>query len=205
MVYLISGIVFGLSAGLAPGPLLALVLSESLRSGYKAGIRVALAPLITDIPIVVCTFILVSRMAGSSIALGFISLLGALFTGYLSYETFTSRDMQIDPAEKAAKSLRKGIIANFLNPHPYLFWITVGSSMVMKAFNQGTMNAVAFVAGFYFFLVGSKVAVSIFAVKARHLLVGKGYRHCMQILGILLLLFAFLLARDALQFLKVFS
>lgn len=35
--YLVSGIVFGLSSGLAPGPLLTLVLTETLRHGKKGG------------------------------------------------------------------------------------------------------------------------------------------------------------------------
>lgn len=49
--FLISGIIFGLSAGISPGPLLALVISETLKFGRKEGIKVAIAPLITDIPI----------------------------------------------------------------------------------------------------------------------------------------------------------
>jgi hypothetical protein len=46
------GIIFGLSAGLAPGPLLMLVISDTLRHGIKAGVKVALAPVITDLPII---------------------------------------------------------------------------------------------------------------------------------------------------------
>lgn len=49
--FLISGIVFGLAAGVAPGPLLALVFSETLKYGKKEGVTVAISPLITDLPI----------------------------------------------------------------------------------------------------------------------------------------------------------
>ena len=34
-----TGIVFGLAAGVTPGPLLALVVTESLRGGVPAGVR----------------------------------------------------------------------------------------------------------------------------------------------------------------------
>ncbi|NCD26558.1 MAG: hypothetical protein EOL86_13335, partial [Deltaproteobacteria bacterium] len=48
-----SGLVLGLSAGLSPGPLLTLMLSETLRHGVRAGLLVAVAPLISDLPIII--------------------------------------------------------------------------------------------------------------------------------------------------------
>lgn len=56
--FLLTGVLLGLSSGLAPGPLLALVASETLRHGVRAGVRVALAPLITDLPIILTTILL---------------------------------------------------------------------------------------------------------------------------------------------------
>ena len=51
--FLTTGAILGLSAGFAPGPLLTLVVSETLRYNVKEGIKVALAPIVTDLPIVV--------------------------------------------------------------------------------------------------------------------------------------------------------
>lgn len=48
LYFLTVGTVLGLSAGFAPGPLLALVISETLRHGIPAGVRVALAPIIVS-------------------------------------------------------------------------------------------------------------------------------------------------------------
>jgi threonine/homoserine/homoserine lactone efflux protein len=39
-----TAVVFGLSAGLSPGPLLTLVIAETLKRGIAAGIRIAVAP-----------------------------------------------------------------------------------------------------------------------------------------------------------------
>ena len=44
--FLTIGAALGLSAGLAPGPLLTLVISETLQHGVKSGVKVALAPVI---------------------------------------------------------------------------------------------------------------------------------------------------------------
>ena len=45
-------LVLGLAAGFAPGPLLVLVISETLQHSTRAGIKVAFAPVITDLAIV---------------------------------------------------------------------------------------------------------------------------------------------------------
>ena len=55
---LASGILLGLSAGLAPGPMLALVLAQTLRHGTREGCKVALTPLVTDPPIILVTLVL---------------------------------------------------------------------------------------------------------------------------------------------------
>jgi hypothetical protein len=48
--FLTIGIILGLSAGFAPGPLLTLVISETLQHNINSGVKVALAPIITDLP-----------------------------------------------------------------------------------------------------------------------------------------------------------
>ena len=49
---LLTGVIFGLSAGFAPGPLLTLVITQTLKHNIKEGVKVALAPLLTDLPII---------------------------------------------------------------------------------------------------------------------------------------------------------
>ena len=50
--FLLAGTALGLSAGFAPGPLLAMVISHTVRYGLTEGMKLATAPLITDLPIV---------------------------------------------------------------------------------------------------------------------------------------------------------
>jgi threonine/homoserine/homoserine lactone efflux protein len=195
-MFLGMGLIFGLSSGLAPGPMLTLVLAETLRHGFRAGARTAMAPLVTDIPIVGISLALVSGLAGWHPALGLISLAGALFLMYTGYETFSSTGAAGAPQGAGPQSLRKGVVTNFLNPHPYLFWITVGSPTVIRAWSGGPGRALSFVAGFYLCLVGSKVVLAALADKGRHLFGGSAYRSCMRVLGVLLWLCAALLARD---------
>ncbi len=59
---LAAGTVFGLSAGFAPGPLLTLVITQTLRHDIREGVKVAMAPLITDLPIILLSLLVLSRL-----------------------------------------------------------------------------------------------------------------------------------------------
>lgn len=89
-------------------------------------------------------------------------------------------------------SLKKGIIANILNPHPYLFWVTVGIPIVIKAYETNVGAVLLFFLSFYVFLLGSKIGVAILADKTRALLNSRIYIWIMRILGMALFVFAIL-------------
>jgi threonine/homoserine/homoserine lactone efflux protein len=60
---LASGAFLGLSCGLAPGPLLALVVAQTLRHGPREGCKIALTPLVTDAPIIVVALVVAAGLA----------------------------------------------------------------------------------------------------------------------------------------------
>lgn len=197
--FLGAGIVLGLSAGFSPGPLFALVLSQTLRHGVREGIKVAASPLITDLPIIlVCTFVL-SRLAGYEGLLGAVSLAGAAVVAHMAYGTFRAKRREAVPAQAEPKSLLKGALVNALSPHPYLFWLTVGAPMILKGWKAHPAAAVLFVLGFTGCLVGAKVVLAVLAGRSSRLLGGKRYEYVMRALGLLLLLFAGFLLRDGLR------
>ncbi len=197
--FLGAGIVLGLSAGFSPGPLFALVLSQTLRHGVREGIKVAASPLITDLPILLaCTFVL-SRVAGYRGLLGAVSLAGAAVVAHMAYGTFRAERREAAPVQGEPKSLLKGALVNALSPHPYLFWLTVGAPMILKGWKMHPAAAVLFVLGFTGCLVGAKVVLAVLAGRSSRLLEGKRYGYVMRALGLLLLLFAGFLLRDGLR------
>jgi threonine/homoserine/homoserine lactone efflux protein len=201
--YLTIGILLGLSAGFAPGPLLTLVISETLRYGMRAGVKVALAPILTDLPIIVLTLAILAKLSGFNTALGVISFLGAAFVLYMGYESFRTKGMDITQDSPSSHSFKKGIIVNFLNPHPYLFWFSVGTPLMLKAIDKHFLSATAFIFSFYIFLVGSKIFLAIIIGKSRTFLKGNFYINIMRFLGLALFVFAVILFRDGLRFFGV--
>ena len=189
--FLLSGILLGLSGGLSPGPLLALVASETVRHGARAGIGVALAPLLTDLPIILATVLLLRPLTDQTLPLALIHLGGGLYLAWLGLQGVRFRGAELEPTEPAG-SLRRGVIADFLNPSPYLFWLAVGAPTVLTAWREGWLAAAIFIVAFYVLLVGSKVLLALALGRARHLLRSGGYLILMRSLGLALLGYALL-------------
>jgi threonine/homoserine/homoserine lactone efflux protein len=197
MIALVSaGMVYGLSAGFSPGPLLMLVISQTLRHGIKEGAKVAVAPLLTDIPIIILSLLVLSRLANLKAVLGVISLSGGLFVAYLAYGSFRTTKMDLAPAELEPQSIIKGIATNALNPHPYLFWLTVGGPAVVRGWKEGPPGALAFLLAFFSGIVGAKMLIAWISGKSGQWLNGTVYRVVMVILGALLAVFAFFLIKE---------
>ena len=201
--YLTIGMVLGLSAGLAPGPLLTLVISETLLHDIRAGIKVAMAPLVTDPPIIILTIFILSRLSGFHGIMGVISIVGGLVVLVMGIKGIKAKGLEVDIQKPRPRSLAKGILVNILSPHPYLFWLSVGSPTMARANDQHFFVAAAFVISFYFLLIGSKIVLAILVGKSKTFLKGRIYIYTMKLLGLALCALAVFLFKDGLTLLKV--
>jgi threonine/homoserine/homoserine lactone efflux protein len=199
--FLTAGIVLGLSSGFSPGPLTTLVISQALQHGVKEGLKVAMAPFITDLPIILLSVFALTRLQNFESVLRIISIIGGLFLVYLAYLSFKTSKIEVN-FEAQPRSLSKGTMANFFNPGPYLFWITIGAPNVVAAWALSPLTAAGFLAGFYACLVGVKMGLAVVAAKSRQWLTGKAYSYVMRILGASLLIFAFLFFREGIRLWK---
>jgi threonine/homoserine/homoserine lactone efflux protein len=200
---LVAGAVFGLSGGLSPGPLLALVISESLNHGLWAGVRVAVAPLLSDLPIVGVALLLLSRVTDVDQVLGVIALAGSGFLVYLAVDSLSVTGFDVEPGDSRPRSLLKAVATNLVNPSPYLFWLTIGGPIVMRSSGEGMLAVAAFVVAMYFFLVSSKIGVAFLVARSRQFLRSRAYVWLNRGLGLALLGFALIFAVDGLDYLGV--
>ena len=201
--YIILGVTMGLTAGLSPGPLLMLLISETIKQNRKAGILVACVPLITDLPIVLISIFVLKAISDYHLILGIISLLGALYLGYLAFENIKLKHFEPDIDDNKPKSLRKGIITNFLNPNPYLFWMTIGAPTVLKGYRTSIFLSLCFVALFYICLVGSKIIVALLVDRSKALIKSSLYVLLIKILGLILLVFSIIFIKESLVHFKL--
>jgi threonine/homoserine/homoserine lactone efflux protein len=113
------------------------------------------------------------------------------------------RRLELDSKKETSRSWTKGMIVNILNPHPYLFWLTVGAPMIAKAASHGILGPSAFIASFYSFLVGSKILLAILVGRSKSILSDHWYIYSMRFLGLALCGFAVVLFHDGLKLLTM--
>ncbi|MET0603046.1 MAG: LysE family transporter [Baekduia sp.] len=193
---LLLGLSLGIGAGVAPGPLLAVVIRSTLEGGFAAGAKVACGPLVTDLPIIVLAAVLAASLPDA--ALAGLGLAGGLFVLWLGAEALRDVPAPVEAAvggSAVAGSVRRGAAVNLLNPHPWIFWMTVGVPILGEG---STAQAAIFLVAFYLMLIGSKVAVAAALGAGRErLLRGPGYRWALRGSGLLLLAAGVLLIAEA--------
>ncbi len=197
--FLLSGIVFGLAEGLSPGPLMTLVISETLRSGKKEGIKVAISPLITDSLIILFALIILSSIAANSIIIAVISLLGACFLIYLGLGNLRVRIEESEVKPVRENALLRGVITNLLNPNTYVFWLTIGGPVIFESAHIHTSVTVLFILGFYVMLIGSEMAVATVVDRSKAFIKNKYYAYIVRALGIVLIVFALIFIMRSLE------
>jgi threonine/homoserine/homoserine lactone efflux protein len=201
--FLAFGAVIGLSAGVSPGPLLTLVISHTLQHGAREGMKIALAPILTDLPIVTAAILLFSSLPNLESVLGIVSFAGCAFVLVLGVQNLLQKPVELELEPVAPRSIIKGILVNLFSPHPYIFWFGLGAPTVLKAYQSSLSAALGFVACFFFFIVGSKSIIALIVGKSRQFLKGRPYLWTMRALGLLLIVFAGVLFYDGLVLLKL--
>lgn len=129
MYFALSALTFGFVAGLKPGPLGIFVIHQTMSKGNLHGFFASLAPIITDGPIIILTLLLTQQFNDLSWFVSAVSICGALYLAYISYRIYGAQS-GFDSAvtNLSDSSLRTAIKINVLNPAPYIFWLTIGSS-----------------------------------------------------------------------------
>ncbi len=184
------GAALGLASGLTPGPLLTYTIVATLRGGWRAGVSVGSAPLITDAPIIVLSLLVLHFLPLTVLRL--LGIIGGLFIVYLGVETARAvrhvDEIRPDENVDVRREMGRGILVNFLNPNPYLFWGTVGGPMLIQAYRERAVEAVAFLVVFYTLLVGSHVGLALLVHRQRGWLQGVWYRRTLWFLAVMLVL-----------------
>lgn len=195
METLIAAVSLGLVAGLSPGPLMAVVLSASVERGFRSGALTALAPILTDAPVVLLSLFVLGRVPPGFLSA--VTVAGGVFVSWIGVRTIVdSRRPQLSPRPPAGagRDLWRGAMVNLLSPHPWLFWFTVGTPLMLERWRVAPWESVAFPAVFVGLLVGCKMGVAWAGARGRRLVGSVGYRRLLVALGMVLVAFGLWLA-----------
>ena len=166
-LYLIQGIGYGFAAAAQPGPFQTYIISQSLAKGWRKTIVAALAPLVSDPPIVTLCLLVLSQVPAWFQR--FLYIAGGLFILYLAYGAYKAWkgfDANLPNSESETRqSVWKAAMMNALSPGPYLFWSLVTGPVLMRGWRETPIHGIGFLAGFYVTLIsGLGVIILIFGI-----------------------------------------
>jgi threonine/homoserine/homoserine lactone efflux protein len=119
-LYIVQGIGYGLAAAAQPGPFQTYLISQTLIKGWKRTLPAALAPLLSDGPIIALCLLVLSQVP--IWFQRFLYIAGGLFVLYLAYSTYKTWknfDLTIPGIEAGTQqSVLKAALINTLNPNP---------------------------------------------------------------------------------------
>ncbi len=191
---IITGFIFGVSAGLSPGPLMALLISETLQGHRKNGILVSISPIITDIPILLISLFILDKISEVKHLISFVYFLGALILFYFGYKNLRIEHFQLDT--DLTGSLKKGVILNILNPYTYLFWFFIGAPYVREA---GFIGGILFTVFFFIGITGSMMLIAVFTEKLKKFIESRYYIYLLRFIGVLFIALGIMLFEDGLS------
>lgn len=201
--FLALGSFLGLAAGTSPGPLLAVTISETLQHGKWEGIKVAVSPLITDLPIILSVLFVLSHLTSYDFIIGIIAFFGASYLIYSGIESLKIKKDSVELNVEKKDALKKGIIVNFGNPHPYVFWFSIGGPIIIKSLSTHISATILFILGFYSFLVGSKVVVALIVERSKYFINSRYYFSIIRALGIAQIVFGLTFIKIGLNSLNI--
>jgi threonine/homoserine/homoserine lactone efflux protein len=169
-LYVLQGIGYGFAAAVQPGPFQTYLISQTLTRGWKQTLPAALAPLLSDGPIIALCLLVLSQ-----VPLWFQKVLyiaGGLFILYLAYgayKAWKNFDSNLPTVETGTQqSVLKAALMNALSPGPYIYWSLVTGPILLKGWRETPANGIGFLAGFYLMIVSSLVAIIlVFGIAAR--------------------------------------
>lgn len=194
LTFLALGAGIGFVLGVSPGPVLTLVVAETLKGGWLRGAAVAAGPLLADGPIILVAVAVMNQLP--PVVEPAMSLVGGAFLLYLAVTSAINARGAALPGNRrlsARGGLVKGVLARALGPHPYLFWFLVGGPTLLQAQQVGWLAIAAFLIGFYVTVVGSNVGLALALYRWIGLLSLHVYRAILLVGSLILAVYAVVL------------
>ena len=187
---LVLGFLIGLTGALAPGPTLVATINAAFAGNWTAGLRVSLGHIIAELAIFLLIIFGFARIAGpytnviaavggsALVIFGIMTLLGS--------RTATLGTM---PACAVGSPCMAGFLTSAANPYFWIWWLTVGSALVIKTLQGGILLAAVFMIGHWCADTGWFTFISTGVSRGKTVLSDTIYHRIMAACGVFLVLF----------------
>lgn len=187
---LVLGLLIGFTGALAPGPTLVATINASLNGNWTAGLKVSLGHIVIETAIFFLIILGLASVASPyTTAIAIIGGIALIVFGVMTIGGCRSAGMSAAPAQGTASPYWAGFLTSAANPYFWIWWLSVGSALLINALAGGTLLAVVFMIGHWGADISWYLFVSTAVAKGKTIL-SEGTYHCiMAACGVFLVLF----------------
>jgi threonine/homoserine/homoserine lactone efflux protein len=125
-------ILTSLSGVMAPGPMFTVTLAKSLKSPW-AGVQISLGHAVVEVPLILLVYLGVAQFFQDSRAQLVLGVLGGAMIIWMGYGLFRARrQMAHEGKDTSYNAFTAGILMSGLNPFFLVWWVTVGSLLMLN-------------------------------------------------------------------------
>jgi threonine/homoserine/homoserine lactone efflux protein len=180
----------GLTGALAPGPTLVATVNTSLKTGWTAGPKVAAGHALVEI--LVFLLIVQGLATAAQQYSHFIALLGGLALiafGLLTVIGSRSVALVSSAQDSISNPYLAGVLTSAANPYFWIWWLSVGSALVIDGLKGGLILAGLFMIGHWGADFGWYTLISTSMEKGKKILSDANYRRILALCGCFLIVF----------------
>ncbi|MHB8163654.1 MAG: LysE family transporter [Methanoregula sp.] len=184
------GLVIGLTGALAPGPTLVATINASIAGDWKIGPKVTVGHMIAESVIFLLIVLGLATLAlPYTTAIAVIGGIALIVFGALTIAGSRGASLHGPVTGSVNNPYIAGLVTSAANPYFWIWWLTIGSAMVIAGLAGGIALAAVFMVGHWCADLGWYTFVSAGISRGRTFLSDVSYRRIMGVCGVFLILF----------------
>jgi threonine/homoserine/homoserine lactone efflux protein len=187
---LILAFTIGLTGALAPGPTLVATINSSLQRGWTMGPKVAAGHALAEV--VIFLLIVKGLATVAEEETGIVAAVGGsalILFGLLTLKGSKTATLKISQKGATSNPYLAGALTSVANPYFWIWWLSVGSALVLAELRESLVFAMIFMIGHWGADFGWYTLVSTSLDRGRTLLSEANYRRTLALCGAFLVLF----------------
>ena len=201
--FILTVILLTASGALAPGPLFFQTISQGAKTGARSGLIFSLAHTLVEFSLIMLLAFGLLAVRNEVFIRNSIGMIGGIvlitFGSYQIYGVLKKKQIEQKQEVPSHRLFFIGLLFTALNPYFIIWWLTVGSNLILLALELAALTGVIFMFLCHVWMdYAWLIAVSHFAKKGVNALGSKWYRTLIGLFGVILIYFGASFLGDAL-------